>query len=64
MPLIVALRALHVWPDATLLALAVLLPVSLAVANASWHVLERPAIRAARRIEPTARPRTATAPAT
>jgi peptidoglycan/LPS O-acetylase OafA/YrhL len=32
----------------------VLVPVSLAVAAASWRFVERPMIRAARRIEPAA----------
>ena len=57
LPLIVALRALHLWPAATVPALAVLLPVSLAVATASWRWVERPVVRAAKRFEAAPRDR-------
>jgi peptidoglycan/LPS O-acetylase OafA/YrhL len=54
MPLIIAIRAVGLWPSETTFAIAVLVPVSLAVAAASWRFVERPMIRAARRIEPAA----------
>jgi peptidoglycan/LPS O-acetylase OafA/YrhL len=57
LPLIVGLRALHLWPAGAAPALAVLLPVSVAFATASWRWVERPVLEAARRIEAAPRER-------